>query len=105
LQDSPVTNILDRIPVGPPAPKSVMLHYSSEIGNVVVAPHHDAIRPRIERISSAIFNIPGFIAELFDSQEIMQSLTCDARERHLGGEVENDDLSTLLHDLIRGWSR
>jgi len=71
LQDSPVTNILDRIPVGPPAPKSVMLHYSSEIGDVIVATHHDAIRPRIIRIGSTVFNIPGFIAELFDSQKIM----------------------------------
>ena len=64
----PVTNISDGIPIGPPAPKSVMLHYSSEIGNVVVALHHDAIYPRIVRIGSAIFDIPGFIAELLYPQ-------------------------------------
>jgi hypothetical protein len=34
----------------------------------------------------------------------MQRLTRDARERHLGGEVENDDLSALLHVRIRDWS-
>jgi len=73
-----VTNISYRIPIGPTAPKSVMLHYSSEIGNVVVASYHDAIYPRIVRIGPAIFDIPGFIAELLDSQEIMQRLTCDA---------------------------
>jgi hypothetical protein len=34
----------------------------------------------------------------------MQRLTCDTRERHLGGEVEHDDLSALFHNRIRGWS-
>src|SRR5438105_4536849 len=97
-------DVVDRVPVGPAAPEPVALHRPSKIGDIVVAPHHNTIRPWVVGVGPAVFNIPSLITELLDPQKIMHRLPGDAGERHLGGEVENDDLAAFRHD--RGpWSK
>ena len=93
-------DVADRVPVSPPVPEPVALHYSSKIGHIVIALHHYTIRPRVVGVGPAVLYIPSFIAELLDSQKIMHRLPGDAGERHLGGEVENDDLAAFRHDQV-----
>src|SRR6516165_350746 len=97
---------MNRIPIGPAIPKTMTLHHLSQIGDVVIGFHHDAIDARVVRVSPTVFDVPSFIAELFDTQKIMHRLPGNAGERHPAREVENDDLAALFHnpDPQSGWS-
>ena len=85
-------------------PEPVAVHYSSKRGHIVVASRHHTISPRIIRIGSAVFDIPSFVTNLLYSQKIIHGLPCDTGERHLSGEMENNNLTALHHNQIH-WSR
>ena len=93
-----VMDVTDRVPIRPALPEPVTLHHPHQKADVVIAVHHNAVHARIIRVGPAIFDIPGFIAELLESQEVMHCLPGNAGKRHLAGEMKYDDLAAFAHD-------
>jgi len=65
------------------------------MSEIVVAAHHRAFDPWVVRIGATVLDVPDLVAELFECDEVMRSLPGDPGERHLTGEVEEDDLAAF----------
>ena len=52
-----------------------------------------------------VLDVPGFVAELFQADEVVDGLPRDAGERHLADEVEEDDLAAFAHELITSYQK
>ncbi len=95
----PVIGVVDRVPIGPAAGEAVPLHRGAQISDIVVAVHHDAADARIVRVGPVILHVPGLVAELFEADQIIDSLPGDAGQRHLPDEMQEDDFAACPHDI------
>src|SRR5436190_9541064 len=69
--------------------------------DVVVTLHHNTVRAGVEGIGAAVFDVPASVSEPFESDQVMHGLPGNAGQRHLTGEMKNDDVAAFRHDRIR----
>ena len=91
----PVPHIVDRVPIGPPAGKPIAFHRPPQVGDVVLAFHHDAGNPGVVGVGPTILDIPDLVTELLQAEQVVYRLPGDAGERHLAGKMENEDRAAL----------
>src|SRR5262249_7119880 len=96
-----ITHVVNGIPVRPAVGEPVFLHRPPETIDIVVALHDDAVCAWIERIGTAVFDIPAAVAELFEPDQVMHGLPRNTGQRHAAGKMKNDDVSTFVHAGIR----
>ena len=73
------------------------LHHLAQISDVVAAIHHHAADPRVVGVGAVILDVPGFVTELFEPEEVIHRLPGDAGQRHLADEMEEDDSAVFAH--------
>jgi hypothetical protein len=69
----------------------------AQVAEIVVALHDNTVAARIEGVGPTVLNIPSLITELLETDEIVHRLPCDAGERHLTGEMKQNDIATRFH--------
>jgi hypothetical protein len=94
-------DIMDRVPISPATSEAVALHDPAQVLDIVGAFHRDAVRSWIEWVGPAILNVPGLVSEPLKTDKVMHRLPGDAGQRHLTGEVEDDDVGAPRHNGIR----
>src|SRR5271169_1177833 len=96
-----VMPIVNCVPIGPALTEPVFLHRLLQTPNIVVTSHDDAVCTRVEGIGAAILDVPASVSQPFESDQVMYGLPGNAGQRHLTGEMKNDDVPAFRHDLIR----
>ena len=99
-----VSDVVDRVPIGPAFAKPMPLHGPLQKADIVFAFHRNTVTERVERIGPPVFDIPCSVAEPLQTHEVMDRLPRDAGERHLAGEMENDDIAAVSHDRLQAIS-
>ena len=98
LARQPVIDVVDRVPIGPAPGEPVPLHRRLQITHVIGAIHDHAADPRVVGIGAVILDIPGFVPELFEPDQIVDRLPGDTGKRHLADKMQQDDFAALAHN-------
>ena len=94
-------DIVDRVPIGPTPGKAVPRHRVLQIAEVVAAIHGNAADARVVGVGAVVLDIPGFVAEFFQPDEMIDRLPGNAGERHLADKMEEDDCAAFAQGEIR----
>ncbi len=98
-----VPGIVKPAPIAPTLAKAEPFHNSRKIGDVIGAVRRHALDPRVVGRGTGVLDIPNLPAELCQADEVVHRLPRDPGERHLPGEMEEDDLAALGHKGTRIW--